>query len=158
MIGISRGADVVAFLDRVTGHPERYAEVLICTPFIDAAIVPTLARLAVAATERNCGVRFITAPAAGKLLAKGLPGHAARWRRSIVVRRHLHSKAYVAIARRGLASEAIVTSANLTESGVDGNIELGIKAVATSAPGRTVVAQVHDFLKRVVRVTGGGLI
>lgn len=155
MIRASGGLDVLTFIHRIAGAPERYAEVVICSPFIDAQLVPLLARMALSARRGSCGVRFVTGPEASKALARGLVGHPASWRRSIIVRRRLHAKAYVAIAREGQPSEAIVTSANLTRAGVEENIELGISADSSSEPGRTIVRQVYDSMKRLMNGTRG---
>jgi hypothetical protein len=148
MIEVSKGCDVHRFLDRVAAHPDRYAEVVICSPFIDGRMLDRIAPLARAARQARCDFRVITSPKAAQevrtLLQCNLPG-----RHDILVATpRLHAKIYLAIARRTNDSEAIVTSANLTSAGVAENIELGVRAQPNSASGRRLLNQVNHFLRQ----------
>ena len=148
MIQMVTGSDVLALLERVTLGAERYTEVFLCSPFIDDEMFPRLLRLAEVSRSVQCGVRVITSPTAARFLRMQLPYHSAFWNSFVVSHRDLHAKVYLAMARGRGTSEAIVTSANLTWGGVAENIELGIRVVSTSDPGRKILFQVRQFVQR----------
>ncbi len=148
MIRISTGADLERFLSLVLATPERYAQIVICSPFIDTPMIDRLVRLAVACRRARCGLRVITCPSAAMNLCEVLPGHPATWHGAVIARAELHAKVYLAIARTRGDSEVIVTSANLTEAGVNTNIEFGVQAKGTSEPGCNLLWQVSHFLHR----------
>lgn len=136
------------FLDRVSAHPHRYVEVVVCSPFIDGRMLDRIAPLARTARQACCGFRVITSPEAAQevrtRLQCNLPGRQA----ILVAAPRLHAKIYLAIARRTNDSEAIVTSANLTSAGIAGNIELGVRARPSSASGRRLLNQVDHFVRQ----------
>jgi phosphatidylserine/phosphatidylglycerophosphate/cardiolipin synthase-like enzyme len=149
VIDMSTGRDVVGFLHRVENGIANYGEVVICSPFIDPPLVLALARLAHAARRAQCGFRIITSPLAAKALRATLPGRPREWEGKVIARARLHAKVYIAITRsRNAASEAIVTSANLTLGGIEGNLELGVRIAGTSDSGSRLLQQVHHFVRR----------
>lgn len=149
MIAASIGVDVTLFLERVHGRTHRFKEIVICSPFIDAVMVARLVAILVESRHTHCAVRVITTPRSARLLSIALPGYRTCWRSSVVTRRLLHAKVYLAVARRASESEAIVTSANLTIDGTSRNIELGVRVLATTELGRRVLDQVHHFVRRI---------
>ena len=149
MISTSIGTDVIALLERVRARTTRFKEIVICSPFIDEAMLQRLVPLLCEARRTQCALRLITVPEAAKRLQERLPGHHVLWRGVIVSHRRLHAKIYLAVARRPAESEAIVTSANLTVEGTSENIELGVRVLATSESGRRVLQQVHHFVQRI---------
>jgi len=149
MIVTSIGTDVMAFVDRVRTRTDRFKEIVICSPFIDAVMADLLVGLLLDGRRTQCAVRVITTPESAQFLVPLLPGHRAFWRDALVTRRRLHAKIYLAVARRADESEAIVTSANLTIGGTSANIELGIRILATTEFGRRVLQQVHHFVRRI---------
>lgn len=149
MIATSIGTDVIAFLNRMHTRTDRFKEIVICSPFIDAAMADRLVPLLGEARRTQCAVCVITTPESARFLAPRLPGHPVFWRASLISRRRLHAKVYLAVARRPGESEAIVTSANLTVDGTSENIELGVRVLATTEFGRRVLEQVHHFVRRV---------
>lgn len=148
MIGLSTGVDVTNLLDRVTARPDRYAEVVICCPFIDDQLLPRIVQLLVSTRRAHCGTKVMTAGTASRRLQEALPSPATQWKRSVATVPRLHAKIYVAIARGLEESEAIVTSANLTRCGISKNVELGVRVASSSEPGRKVLQQVHRFVRR----------
>ena len=62
MIRISTGADIDRLLRQVTARPERYAQVVVCSPFIDAEMRERLVNLAELTRRAQCGLRIITCP------------------------------------------------------------------------------------------------
>lgn len=149
MIRPVSGLEVGQLLSHVRTRIEEYAEVLVCSPFIDEMMIEILVSLAQEARRAQCGFRVITTASAAASLTAALPGHLQEWRSTVVVNRQLHAKAYVAIGRRRRArSEAIVTSANLTQAGITTNVEFGVLAVSTSSEGRHLLAQIHHFVRQ----------
>jgi hypothetical protein len=148
MIELCNGRDVGDLLDMVTARPDEFRQVDLCAPFIDGGAVVRIVDLAAAASARRCGLRVVTSPGAAALLLSLLPPPAPRWRHTIVPRRGLHAKAYLAIGRGRRASVAIVTSANLTGAGLAGNVELGVRAVASTELGRRLIGEVRNFIGR----------
>ncbi len=149
MIHTSTGSDVGGLLERLIAHPERYAEVVLCTPFIDAEMIPRLVRLSERARRSNLAATVITSPASAAALRTRLSGNPASWRGLIAECERLHAKVYLALGRQGDMSEAIVTSANLTLAGVSRNIELGVRALSNSDGGRQFISEVRHFVRRI---------
>jgi hypothetical protein len=148
VIEISKGCDVDRFLDRVTGHPHRYIEVVVCSPFIDGRMLDRIAPLARTARQARCDFRVITLPDAAQEIRTRLQCDHPGRHDILVSTPRLHAKIYLAIARRINDSEAIVTSANLTSAGVTGNIELGVRARPNSESGRRLLSQVDHFVRQ----------
>ncbi len=151
MIRAVNGCEVGQLLEHVRSRIEEYAEVLVCSPFIDAPMIASLVSLAQEAQRVQCGFRVITCTSPAASLLAALPGHALRWRDTVVIHRQLHAKAYIAIGRKRRAkSQAIVTSANLTLAGITTNLEFGVLAVSTSTEGRHLLAHIHHFVRQLV--------
>lgn len=148
MIQIANGADVQALLRKVIAEPHTFAEVVICSPFIDDPFISELVELMRGAARAACAVRVVTAGTAATRLLQALPQPSLRWKGAVVTHPHLHAKIYIAIARERAGSEAIVTSANLTRCGVHENVELGLRAVANTDEGRAILQQVRRFVMR----------
>lgn len=139
-------------MNGVIGRPDQYAQVIVCSPFIDEEMQGVLVRLAQVTRRAGCGLRVITTPTTAVALLGRLPGHAATWHGVVVARIGLHAKVYLVLARPRGSSEAIVTSANFTAAGVDENIELGVRASPSTDSGRQLMNEVRDFLQRVGNV------
>jgi len=149
VIQTSTGSDVEDLLSRVAARPERYAEVVVCSPFVDAEMLDRFISLVDVTRGRSCGVRLITSEDTARTLRPHLPGHPSFWKSLVASQRRLHAKVYLALARRRFVSEAIVTSANLTRAAVSENIELGVRALSTTDAGRRLLDQVHYFVRRI---------
>jgi hypothetical protein len=146
MIGTCTGRQLKVLMERVENNPERYREMIVCAPYIDDAMSERLGQLRETSLRRNCGLRVITnAGAADALRARF--GSAPR-RGDLVVRSDLHAKIYLAVGRRTQATEAIVTSANLTRAGMERNIEFGVRIGNSTPQGRDMLRQVHRFLSK----------
>jgi len=149
MITLAPGRAVGQLLDRATIRPELYAEVTLCSPYIDETLACRVRALVNAAKGPSCGVTVITAPAGARQLYSCFRPSAVPRLLRIIVRRNLHTKTYVMVARMGSArSEALVTSANLTAAALSKNEELGIRIVGNSPGGRALMAQLTNSLRR----------
>jgi hypothetical protein len=148
MISLSAGTDVRKLIERVIDRPERFADVTICSPYIDNDMPELLARLIRSARRAQCGVRIITSRAAAESIQGQFAFHPATWRDLLVTPQGLHAKVYTAIARRTMESEAIITSANLTAAGTRSNVELGVRAAPTSEQGLRLIAGTQSFIRR----------
>jgi hypothetical protein len=138
-------------LNSVQRCPNQFTELILCSPFLDEEIVPMVVDLAKRTDRAGCGFRILTKPAAANRLYAAFFDN-ARWSKKIIVHQDLHAKIYLAISRER-QSEVIVTSANLTLAGIEGNVELGIRATATSRIGRVLVEQVRQFLFGIISRT-----
>jgi hypothetical protein len=145
VIHTSSGIDVIRLLDRVAQYPDRYVELIICSPFIGDSLLQKLVHLAHRAHHAHCALRVVTSGSCASRIAGYFPGGS---RSPVVERARLHAKVYVAIGRRHSDSEAIVTSANLTPGGTAHNVELGIRAISRTDEGRRLLAEVHYFVRR----------
>jgi len=139
-------------MNEVIGRPNRYAQVVVCSPFIDDQMLGVLVRLAQVTRRASCGLRVITTPTTAVALLARLPGHVTTWHGVVVARIGLHAKVYLVLARPRGHSEAIVTSANFTAAGVDENIELGVRASPSTDSGRQLINEVRNFLQRIGNV------
>lgn len=146
MIEISTGDDVDQLLARVAARPDRFRNLVLCSPFIDSLTLARVTELSNAAIAAGCRTRFITSAHAAGIyqLEHTKPGSIPRG--ILTVSRRLHAKIYLAVARKVNDSEAIVTSANLTCAGIRSNIELGIRARPDCEKGRRLIAQVRHFI------------
>lgn len=149
MITLEHGDAVARLLKRATSRPDLYSEVILCSPYIDVALGIRIRVLVRSAEGAKCAITVVTSPAgAAQLRAAFGDGKPPRSLR-VHVRPSLHSKAYAIIARKGrVASEALVTSANLTIAGLSRNDELGVRAIADSPSGRALYAQISRSLQR----------
>ncbi len=152
MIRPAFGSDIEDLLSRVGQSPERYSECLIAVPFVDEPFVERLANLMLATSHASCGMRVYSTPEVVRSLFGRLPGAESRWSRSIVVLRGLHAKVYVARARPPGWTEAIISSANLTEPGISRNLEFGVHARADTPAGRALLDHVLSFMRRASRL------
>lgn len=147
MIALSGGREVQMLLERMCDHADRLREVLICSPFIDEAMDQRLARLAAAVTQSGARLLLVTTPEVARPLKLLFAGQEHRRTTVTIPRKRLHAKAYVSVARRPRESEAIVTSANLTQAGLASNIELGVRVVPTTDAGRQLFDQTCRFVR-----------
>jgi hypothetical protein len=148
MITLVSGAAVGQMLDRATATPWNYSQVLLCSPFIDQALAPRLEQLFQAADNTKCVVTIVTNCGSGDFLAALCSGR--RYVR-VLVRRRLHTKAYLLLGREGSRnSEALVTSANLTLAGMSTNDELGVHIRCTSSGGRHLIRQINCSFRRLM--------
>ena len=148
MINISTGRDVDRLFSRIIGHPQWYASVTLCSPFIDEEMLDRILPLATSAKREQCALQLITSEDAVEKLRKKLSDPRLSISRLFIAPPRLHAKIYLGLARRANDSEAIVTSANLTGAGMSGNIELGVRATPTTAPGRRLLEQVNHFVRQ----------
>src|SRR4051812_34010874 len=132
MIEISKGSDVIALVDKITAASHCYSEIIICSPFIDFELFPRLVLLARKVERSRCSLRIVTTGTFGKTLLKQLEQQPVLRHTVVVIHPRLHAKVYVALARHGRRSEAIVTSANFTRGGVRGNVELGVRVLCST--------------------------
>jgi HKD family nuclease len=148
MIEVSSGEDVNRLLARVASHPGRYANITLCSPFIDEEMLDRVLPLAHSAKRADCRVRLITSPEAARRLLNRCDALRDGRLDIVTTSPRLHAKVYLAIARCSNDTEAIVTSANLTNAGVYSNIELGVRVTPTSKSGRRLLDHVRHFIKR----------
>jgi phosphatidylserine/phosphatidylglycerophosphate/cardiolipin synthase-like enzyme len=146
MIEVVPGKDVLRLLSAVATSPQLFSELTLCSPFIDEEISDRLRNVVEKAVRAGCAVSIVTRTAAADRVA-----HACgRVRRAvrIVCRDDVHAKAYVVQARPGQGlSEAIVTSANLTDAGLGRNLEIGVRIRTSSLGGRRLFEQVRRNLR-----------
>jgi hypothetical protein len=135
-------------LNDVREHPDRVSQFVICSPFLDRDLLPLVVDLARRAGRAGCSMRFITTEAVAAVLREAGLGPLTNRNLSVVACPRLHAKAYLRVDRDG-RSEAIVTSANLTRAGIDGNIELGVYASAASAVGHRMIGDLRRILERI---------
>jgi len=147
------GVDIDRVLRRIEAAPCRYAQIIICSPFIDLVTSRRIDCLAQSALRTGCGVRIITAPNSNPdLRMASLPGRSQVGNRNFVILPHLHAKVYLAIGRDFRDSWVVVTSANATDAGLRRNIELGLFVRALSPDGARTVEHVRHFLEKLARV------
>jgi hypothetical protein len=147
MIELANGADVFRLLNQVCSHADHYADVVLCSPFIDDDVLPIVRRLAIAASAGGCGLKIITTQPAFDRVVRCIGRRP--WQRTMVVScPHLHAKFYLAVARKEAVTEAIVTSANLTAGGASSNIELGVRVAPTTVNGRALLRQIDRYARR----------
>lgn len=142
------GSSILPLLERVSHVPECFREVLVCTPYLDEATISLLASIALSARRAQCGFQLVTRSDPARRLLARMPGPIGRWQHIIRVRRRLHAKVYMALARRPRESEAIITSANLTLDGLETNDELGIMI----SGGTEVERLLLDKIRHIFRV------
>jgi len=145
---IVSGNAVSDFLARVTRRPERYREVLVCTPFLDDVTVAAMRDMALLTPRVRCGFRLVTRAVAARMVLQRLPAPLQVWRQTIRVRPRIHAKVYFALARAYRHSEAIITSANLTLDGMTLNDELGIRFTGETASGRSALAGLRSNIQK----------
>jgi PLD-like domain len=133
--------------------PSRYAQVVICSPFIDMATSSRIGCIAQLARRAGCGLRIITSVDSNTSSdIASISGRKQVGSRALVVLPHLHAKVYLAIGRNFRDSWVMVTSANATEAGLRRNIELGLLVRAISPEGAQTIEQVRHFLEKLARV------
>ena len=147
MISVVPGEAVGRFLTCATARPQLYEQITLCAPYIDLAVASRIRELCQAASRSRCSVTVITTCASAELL-HGLRVNLHR-RVRILVRGRLHTKVYLLLARsRSDCSEALVTSANLTEAGLRTNDELGVLIRGSTPGGRILIQQVDRSLRK----------
>jgi len=152
MTSICIGADIDRVLRLIEYMPSRYAQIVICSPFIDTTTGNRIQSLAQSARRAGCGVRIITsADSNANSHIASMPGRGQVGSRVFAALPHLHAKVYLAIGREFRDSWAIVTSANATEAGLSRNIELGLLVRAVSPEGARTVEQVRHFLENLAK-------
>lgn len=147
MITMCNGGGLERLLEGLEAGAGRYAQVVVCSPFIDQGTMARLVRLAIRARQHHCGVRLITT-AERRSAAIGWPCKEQVGTRTIIAVPHLHAKVYLAIGRKRRDSWVAVSSANLTQAGLRKNVELGLLVRATSPEGAQIVEQARCFLER----------
>ena len=152
MIALVPGNAVARLLERVTRQPDSYAEVTMCAPFIDAALGFGGSRQCRHRQARGTVLSPSSRPGTGRRQLRTCFGNRALPRTfSVVVSPNLHAKAYITRSRlRFTASEALITSANMTQAAISRNDEIGVLAIASSLSGRALYAQVSKFLRQLI--------
>ena len=148
MIEVSTGEDVNRLIVNVTSRPRRYANITLCSPFLDEETLTRVLPLAHSAKRADCRVRLITSPEAARRFLIRYDVSRGDIVDVLTISPRLHAKVYLAIARCSNDTEAIVTSANLTNAGIYSNIELGVRVTPTSPSGRRLLNHVRHFIKR----------
>jgi phosphatidylserine/phosphatidylglycerophosphate/cardiolipin synthase-like enzyme len=144
MIETCTGSEITTLMDRVESRALRYREIIICAPYIDAFMAARIRALWISVKRHRCIVRVITSASSADSVRTA--DDALGRRGDLVVRSRLHAKVYLAIGRESGATEAIITSANLTRAGTGRNIEFGVRIDGTSNEGRNLLRQVQKFL------------
>jgi hypothetical protein len=147
MITIAGGVDVARLLDRVYARPELYRQVVVCSPFIDDAMLNKLEMLAPRVARASSALWIITTPAT-ITERPALSALRRCYRVTVTGCTALHAKFYVALGRRRVLTEAIVTSANFTTAGTTTNIELGIRIASSTESGCRMLSQIDRFARR----------
>lgn len=153
MATVCVGKELDRFLYSLQVEPSRYSQVIICSPFIDKGLYERISRFAEIARRMGCGVRLITGIGGVPAGLKTWPGKNQIGARTLVTLRRLHAKVYLAIGRERRSSWAVVTSANLTDAGLNKNIELGLLIRATSSDGAHVIDEIRRFLEKLAMAT-----
>jgi hypothetical protein len=146
MFATPGGWAVERLLRRVLANPNRYRRLVVCAPFIDAHSTAFLSAIARRTAFPRCSVVIITTPFQANRL-RGSIVTESRALVTIVTCRRLHAKIYLLEGRRPEESEAIVTSANLTDYGLRANAELGVRAVPTSKAGQRLYDDTATHLR-----------
>lgn len=147
MIRTASAKDIIELFHRVLVLPERYKEVIVCSPFICRRIQAELVYLQVATRRAQCALSVITSPSVANELIKQLPARRGRSGTPVVSITSLHAKVYVAVARRRKESRAIVTSANLTNAGISRNVEIGTICAPTTDAGSHLFSQTASLVR-----------
>lgn len=145
MISLCDGSELERFLFSVESATERFAYVVICSPYVDRTSTERLARLRAKATSVGCGFTLITRRRPGRefSLASRNP---AFGRRNVAISDRLHAKVYVAVARRFRESVLMITSANLTRAGIGKNYESGLLVRGTTPTGSKLIEIAANML------------
>ncbi|MCL4688942.1 MAG: hypothetical protein KJ007_10245 [Burkholderiales bacterium] len=122
---IVTGEEIRKMLARVRAGLASYREVLLCSPFMDDATIGEVGEMLHDARNVGCDMHVVTRAGPARALSRYVARIARR--SPVHVVNELHAKVYWVRGRGGLPSEAIVTSANLTRQGMDGNVELGVR-------------------------------
>lgn len=133
MIEVADGYAVERLIRRAVNNGARYRRLVVCAPFIDACWLALFGL-----HGGGCDITVVTTPAAAAHL------RATNKCTGITIATHpgLHAKIYLLEGHRLENSEVIVTSANLTNSGLRGNTELGTRAIPTTAAGRALYTEI----------------
>lgn len=146
MISVAEGQEVARLLDRLCTHAHQYAQLIICSPYIDATMRMRLELLAKRVANTGSALWIVTSPGIAQELIDERPLHTCS-RVKITGCPALHAKFYVANAKPDGLTEAIVTSANLTVRGTSSNIELGMHIDSSSESGRRMLRDINRFAK-----------
>lgn len=119
------GSGVHQLLDKAARVPERYREIVVTAPYLDQTGRALLERLRVATAAADR--RLVLVVPGGTVAAPFSDGGTLPGRFRIERVSNLHAKVYVLIGADPRDSEAIVTSANLTECGLFRNREIGVR-------------------------------
>jgi hypothetical protein len=106
MIEVSTGEDVNRLLVKVTSCPRRYANITLCSPFIDEEMLTRVLPLAHSAKRADCRVRLITSPEAARRFLTRYDALRDDLVDVLTTGPRLHAKVYLAIARRCNDTEA----------------------------------------------------
>lgn len=146
MIEVVPGKEVLRLLATVAACPQLFSELTLCSPFIDEQISGRLQTVVEKAVRAGCSVSIVTRSTSADQVT-----YACRRVRRVVrlvYRDDVHAKAYVVQTRPGRGpSEAIVTSANLTDAGLGRNLEIGVRMRTSSLNGRRLFEQVRRNLQ-----------
>ena len=149
MITVEAGDAVARFLERATSRAELYAEVTLCSPFLDAQVCTRIRDLAAAASKSGCAITIVTSREGATQLRLSFGRANVPRALKIRVRARVHAKVYIMTSRKyPLVSEALITSANLTGAALTQNEELGVRAVANSYGGQRLCRQIDRSLRR----------
>ena len=150
MIEVSTGEDINRLLVKVVDHPRRYANITLCSPFIDEEMLDRVIPLAHSAKRANCRVRLITSPEAARRFLTRY--NASRDDRVDILKStgpRLHAKVYLAIARCKRRYRGDRHLGEFNQCWSYSNIELGVRITPTSQSGRRLLDHVRQFIKRV---------
>ena len=136
MICVLDAPALASWLRQAPIFARRGDRLLLCAPYVEPRVLTALG----IASAPNVGV-FTGDASAGPLRATLRRADA-----TVSVVQHLHAKVYALCTPEQERTEVVVTSANLTSSGLSRNRELGILARGDTPQGLRIVREVERFL------------
>ena len=130
-----------SLLAKVAQRPGAYRRAIISTAFLDTLGVRLLERIVHRTDRRSVQVVICLGPSAYKSASELI-----RCQSRLV--RNLHSKVYALEGRRAAEDDLIVTSANLTASGLKSNHETGIRMWGSASRVRQMIKQVRRHIDK----------
>ena len=131
------GSAVEHLIRKATRSPERYRELIVNTAFLDERGCDLLEDVLIAGASTDMRIRYELGSSAYASASNFIRD------RSILIR-SLHSKVYGLVGRSAADDELLVTSANLTNGGMETNCETGVRMRASDHELRQVLYKVRD--------------
>lgn len=143
MVHLMDGSGVLQVLDKAARSPERFRRVVVSSPFLDEYGVGLLRRLS-RSSGRGPRLTLVLTPEIAGQVCTGLVGLPSGT--EVVVQNRLHAKVFALLGINPVDHEALITSSNLTEAGVEKNLEVGVNLRGSS---ERLIATIERVARRV---------